>query len=81
MKIQSMFQKDIDRPINGVVIVSKGIHELSEEDCIAYFPVMREGIMLILRQWRAKQDEAETARKLATSLSKITANISKEGNN
>ena len=62
-------------------IVSKGIHELSEEDCIAYFPVMREGIMLILRQWRAKQDEAETARKLATSLSKITANISKEGNN
>lgn len=62
-------------------IVSKGIHELSEEDCIAYFPVMREGIMLILRQWRAKQDEAETARNLATSLSKITANISKEGNN
>lgn len=62
-------------------IVSKGIHGLSEEDCIAYFPVMREGIMLILRQWRAKQDEAETARKLATSLSKITANISKEGNN
>ena len=62
-------------------IVSKGIHELSEEDCIAYFPVMREGIMLILRQWRAKQDEAETAQKLATSLSKITANISKEGNN
>lgn len=32
-------------------IVSKGIHELSEEDCIEYFPVMKSFIMMILRQW------------------------------
>lgn len=62
-------------------IVSKGIHELSEEDCIAYFPVVQEGIMLILRQWKAKQEEIETEQRLAASLSKIATNLSKGGNN
>ena len=62
-------------------IVSKGIHELSEEDCIAYFPVVQEGIMLILRQWKAKQEEIETEQRLSASLSKIATNLSKGGNN
>lgn len=32
-------------------IISKGIHELSEEDCLEFFPVMQSFIMMILRQW------------------------------
>lgn len=32
-------------------IISKGIHELSEEGCIEFFTVMQSFIMTILRQW------------------------------
>lgn len=62
-------------------IVSKGVHELSEEDCIAYFPVVQEGIMLILCQWKAKKEEIETEQRLSASLSKIATNLSKGGTN
>lgn len=32
-------------------IISKGIHELCEEECLDYFPVMQSFILMILRQW------------------------------
>ena len=32
-------------------ILSKGIHELSEEDCLNYFPVVKECIFQILGMW------------------------------
>lgn len=41
-------------------IISKGIHELSEEDCLEFFPVMQSFIMMILRQWeKIRRDEEE----------------------
>lgn len=42
-------------------ILSVGIHSLSEEDCLSYFPVIQAGIELILDQ---KVAAAEQARKL-----------------
>ncbi|MFO0754911.1 MAG: hypothetical protein U0359_00350 [Byssovorax sp.] len=42
-------------------ILSKGVHELGEEDCLAAFPVVRLGIELILD---SKLEEAERKRKL-----------------
>ena len=56
-------------------ILSKGIHELSEAECLAYFPVLKECIYMILGEWdeTRKKKEQETA--LTSALSKITANI------
>lgn len=56
-------------------IVSKGIHELSEEDCLEFFPVMQSFIMMILRQWEKKRRDEEEEKKLATSLSNIASKI------
>ena len=56
-------------------IVSKGIHELSEEDCIAYFPVLKEFIFMILRQWEQLRKEKEAEKQIKDSLDKIAANL------
>lgn len=47
-------------------ILSKGIHELSEEECLNYFPVVKECIFQILEMWenmRKKQADEEALNK------------------
>lgn len=56
-------------------IISKGIHELSEEDCIEFFPVMQSFIMMILRQWEKIRRDEEEEKKLAASLSNIASKV------
>jgi len=56
-------------------IVSKGIHELSEEECILYFPVLKDFIFMILRQWEQIRKDEEATKQLQASLSKIAGNI------
>lgn len=56
-------------------IISKGIHELSEEECIEYFPVMKDSILLILNQWEKKRKENETKKRLNATISKIASKI------
>lgn len=56
-------------------IVSKGIHELSEEECTTYFPIMKEFIFMILRQWEQQRQDKEAQSRLASSLSNIATNI------
>ncbi len=56
-------------------IVSKGIHELDEDTCIEYFPVLQEVIFMILRQWEQIRQEKEAKARLAASMSKIASNI------
>lgn len=58
-------------------IVSKGIHELSEEDCIEYFPVMKSFIMMILRQWEKMRKDEEEEKQLSLALGSIAAKIKK----
>ena len=56
-------------------MLSKGIHELSEENCLEYFTVVRDIIELILderefdRQRRDKKKQAQD--KLSQMLSKV----------
>lgn len=57
------------------IVVSKGIHEMSEEDCLLYFPVMKEYILIILRQWEQKRKDAESEKEISASISKIASNI------
>lgn len=53
-------------PLYG--ILSKGIHELTEKECLAYFDTMKLAIELILRQKiqqkKEKDEETETMRRL-----------------
>lgn len=56
-------------------IISKGIHELSEEECLEYFPVMQSFIMMILRQWEKIRKDEEEEKKLATSLNSIASKV------
>lgn len=64
----------VDNPV-FYGIVSKGIHELSEEDCILYFPVLKDFIFMILRQWEQIRKDEEATKQLQASLSKIAGNI------
>lgn len=56
-------------------IMSKGIHEFSEEECKEYFPVLQAFIMMVLRQWEAIRKEAEDAENLQKELNRIASNI------
>ena len=62
---------------NSVIysILSKGIHELSEADCLAYFPVVKDCIFLILDEWEDMRKKAEKEQSINSSLSKIATEI------
>jgi len=48
---------------------------LSEEECILYFPVLKDFIFMILRQWEQIRKDEEATKQLQASLSKIAGNI------
>lgn len=56
-------------------IVSKGIHELSEEECVKYFPVLKSSILLILKQWNEAKEEKELINEMQKSLNAINSNL------
>lgn len=56
-------------------IVSKGIHELSEDECREYFPVLKDCILLILQQWEQMRKEKESVEKITKGISKIASNL------
>ena len=60
-------------------IISKGVHELSEEECIEYFLVVKDSILLILNQWETKRKEMETKKRLNASISKIALKVKSSG--
>ncbi len=54
-------------------VLSKGIHELSEEECLRYFPVIRESIEAILDEQLAERASIVRRKDLARELDQITA--------
>ena len=58
-------------------IVSKGIHELSEEECIQYFPVLKSCIFMILEKWEEARKKAKNEKELTKALTEISTNLSK----
>lgn len=56
-------------------IVSKGIHELSEEECLEYFPVMHSFILMVLRQWEKIRKDKEEEAALEASLNRIATKV------
>ena len=56
-------------------ILSKGIHELSEEDCLKHFPIVKECIFQILGMWENMRKKQADEDALNKALNAITAKI------
>ncbi len=56
-------------------IISKGIHELSEDECIEFYPVMQAFIIMVFRQLEKIRRDEEDEKNMAVSLSKIAAKV------
>lgn len=56
-------------------ILSKGIHELSEEDCKSYFSILRESIELILDEKLETLQKEKRRKNINLELSKISKEI------
>ena len=56
-------------------ILSKGIHELSEEECREYFPVVKECIYQILGMWESERKKQADEDSLNKALSSISSSI------
>lgn len=56
-------------------IVSKGIHELSEDECLKYFPVLKDGIVMILDDIVAKKEKEKAAVEYKKSLNGIISDL------
>lgn len=52
-------------------VLSKGVHELSEEECLKYFPVLRELMFLVLEEDLEKKRKVEHLNKAEKALKKI----------
>ncbi len=56
-------------------ILSKGIHELSEEECREYFPVLKDCIFMILDEWEEQRKKGEKEKSISSALSKIASRV------
>ena len=56
-------------------VLSKGVHELSEKDCILYFPVVRDCIFMILDQWEELRKKEAKEKEIRAGLAKIASKI------
>lgn len=64
-------------PLYG--ILSKGIHELSEEECLAYFDTMKLAIELILKQKIQQKQDADEEQETIKRLEEASTRLSKSG--
>jgi hypothetical protein len=56
-------------------ILSKGVHELTEQECLAYFPVLKIAIELILEQKIEVALKEQRDKDVQAQLSKIEADL------
>lgn len=61
-------------------ILSIGIHQLDEEECLGFYPVLYDSIILVLEDRLAQKKKEEMTRKATTSLNKIASSIKKQVN-
>lgn len=58
-------------------VLSLGIHQLEEDVCLGFFPVLYDCIILILDDRLAQKEKEMTTKKAVASLSRISASIKK----
>jgi hypothetical protein len=49
-------------------ILSKGVHELTEQDCLAFYDVLHESILVILEDDRRKREDEERRKRLSETI-------------
>ncbi len=54
-------------------VLSKGVHELSDDECRAHFPLMKTMIELILDQKLAAQEKEKAEREARAELARLNA--------
>ncbi len=59
-------------------ILSKGVHELSEDECLAFFPAMKLGIELILDDKLERYQKTKKIKEAQESIAKINKLISEK---
>jgi hypothetical protein len=60
-------------------ILSKGIHELTEDQCLLYFPAVRAAIVAILQQALEEKNRANEAETLRKEIARISSELGKSG--
>ena len=58
-------------------IVSKGVHELEEQECLEHFNVVEKSIEAILNQELESLEKEATNKELSSALNSITSKIIK----
>jgi hypothetical protein len=53
-------------------ILSLGVHELDEKDCLAFFPVLKQSTIWILEQDKKKQEELAQRKQLEQAIAQFT---------
>ena len=56
-------------------LLSAGVHTLSEEECRAAFPVLKQAIMLILQQDNERRERGELEKSLKADLNKLVPKL------
>ena len=59
-------------------ILSKGVHELSEDECKEYFTVLRESIEMILDEKLERLKKEKRKKEIRTALNTITKKLTEE---
>jgi hypothetical protein len=62
-------------------ILSKGVHELSEQECLAYFDVVRQGIELVLENRIAEQEKQAKTAEAAKAIEQLRQELEKPKKN
>jgi len=58
-------------------ILSKGVHELTEDECKHYFPAIKTGIIVILDQQLRIIEEREALKKAELEIAQIAEQVKK----
>jgi hypothetical protein len=56
-------------------VVSKGLHELTEQECIDYFPIVREGIEIMVAQKADRLEREEKEKNAGASIQALSAKL------
>jgi hypothetical protein len=59
-------------------ILSKGIHELSEDECLRYFPMLKAAIVLILDQDLREKQRRDAEALLEAEITRIASELGNE---
>lgn len=56
-------------------ILSKGIHELSEKECLSYFIVVKDCLLMIFDEWAREKEKSKKEESIRSELSRIASKL------